>query len=151
MKLLTSVVTFALFTSSFALADSSTPPTIADIVANRVTRLTKLLTLTTAQATSATALFTTEETALATIRTNLATAQTALTTAVEANSTTGIATAANQIGTLTASEELAEATAEAGFYVLLTTDQQTKYKELLSAGLDQPGDGGGAGHGGPHR
>lgn len=150
MRFLYSLTALAVLTCSLAMADSSaTAPTVADIVAGRVARLTKLLSLTTAQATSASSLFTTEETALATIRTNLATAHTALTTAVEANSATGITTAANQIGTLAAGAEQAEGTAEAAFYALLTTDQQTKYKELLAAGLDG---GGGPEHGpGGHR
>ena len=137
---------------SAQFSTGGTAPTIADIVAARVARLTKLLTLTTAQAASATSLFTTEETALSTIRTSLAAARTALTTAVEANS--GISAAATAIGNLVTQQELAEGTAEGMFYAELTTDQQTKYKELLAAGLDNgggPGGHGGPGGGPPHR
>ena len=149
MKKLSGLAVLAAATCSLIPAQfyASGTPTIADTVTARVARLTKLLSLTTAQATSATSLFTTEETAISTIRTNLVTARTALTTAVEANSATGITTAANQIGTLTASEELARGTAEAAFYALLTSDQQTKYKALLEGGIDSPGHGG---FGGPH-
>ncbi len=127
-------------------------PTVAQIVADRVARLTKLLTLSTLQVTEATTLFTTELTALNTISTSLTTARTALTTAVEANSPSGITTAATTIGTLTMQQELAEGTAEAGFYFDLTADQQTKYKELIAAGLNGEGfnHGFGGGPGGGH-
>jgi hypothetical protein len=149
MRKLSFLPALAALTCSFMTAAAPTSPTAADLVAERVARLTKLLSLTTGQANTATSLFTTEETAVATIRTSLATARTALTTAVEANSTSGIAAAANQIGTLTAGEIQAEGAAEAGFYAVLTTDQQTKYKELLAAGLDSPGRDDHGGH--PHR
>lgn len=131
-----------------AQTSTTNAPTVAEIVANRVARLTKLLTLTTAQVTQATTIFTAEETALATIQTSLTTAHTALTTAVEANDTSGITTQSTQIGALTTQEVHAEATADAAFYLILTADQQTKYKELLAAGLDAvPGHGpGGNGH-----
>jgi hypothetical protein len=95
-------------------------------------------------------------TAEQTIQTNLETAQTALTAAIEANSATAITTAATTIGTLTMQHALADATAEAGFYAILTTAQQTIYKELLAAGLEGGGPGGpgggpgGPGGGGPH-
>jgi hypothetical protein len=81
------------------------------------------------------------ETAEDTIRTNLTTAHTVLTTAVEANNAAGITAAANQIGTLTASEVQTESTAEAACYATLTAGQQTTYKELLAAELDGTGGG----------
>ena len=137
---------------------TTTTPTIADIVAARVARLTKLLTLTTAQAATATALFTTEETAVEPLQTSLTTAQTALTTAIEANSATGIASTIATITSLEGQILQAEATASAGFYAILTTAQQTIDQELLAGGLDAycdpvlgaggggPGPGGHGGH-----
>ena len=55
-----------------------TPPTPAQIVANQVARLTKLLDLNSTQQASATTIFTTEQTALAALRTSMQTARTAL-------------------------------------------------------------------------
>jgi hypothetical protein len=126
---------------------SGNTPTVAETVTALVAHLTKLLTLTTAQAATATTIFTTEYTALATIDSNLTTARATLLTAVEANSTT-IAADAATIGTLVGQQEQAEATAQAAFYVQLTLAQQTQYKEILASGLvsasnNYPG-------GGPH-
>jgi len=117
--------------------------TTAQIVAARVARLTKLLTLTTAQQNSATTIFTTEQTALDALETNFTTAETALQTAIKANNAAGISTAATQIGNLTAQEELAKGTAEAAFYALLTAEQKTLYDTLRLAGFDGHGPGGG--------
>lgn len=145
-----SALALLLLPAAFCWADTPTTaaPTIADIVAHRVARLTTLLTLTTAQQATATTLFTTEETALAAIRTSRDTAQTALTTAIEANDKNGIVAAATQFGSFETQEVEADATAQAGFYASLTADQKTKYKTLLEGG---GGDGGrGGGPGGPH-
>ncbi len=125
------------------------------MVANMVARLTTLLSLTSAQQTSATTIFTTEETALAALRPQMDTARTALTTSVEAGDTSGISIAATQIGSLTTQEVLARGTADALFYAILTTDQQTKYKTLGGPGGGRGGPGvpggrgGGFGPGGP--
>jgi Spy/CpxP family protein refolding chaperone len=132
----------AAFSASFLCSQTATPPTPAEIAANQVARLTTLLDLTGAQQITATGIFTTEQTTLATIATSLQTAQTALQTAVLKN--TGIAAAATQIGNLTGQQVLAQATADAAFYAILTTDQQTKY-----ATLQPPGQGGPGGQGGP--
>jgi Spy/CpxP family protein refolding chaperone len=110
-------------------------PTAAEIVANRVARLTKLLTLTATQQTQATTIFTTEESSLSALRTSLQTARTGLATAVKANDTAGISAAAVQIGGITTQEVQAQGTADAAFYVLLTADQKTKYDELKSSGF----------------
>ncbi len=145
MKNLLGTALLAVFTYSVAPAQtvgtSANAPTVAELVASRVARLSKILTLTAAQESTATTLFTKEITTLQSLQTGLATAQTAIIAAVEANSASGIVTAATQIGTLTAQQEQAEATADAAFYASLTTDQQTKYKALLSHGLDDYGTG----------
>ena len=126
-----------------------TPPIPAQLVANQVARLTKLLDLNSTQQASATAIFTTEQTALATDRTNLQTARKALQTAIKANDAGTISTQATQIGTLTGEEVLAQATASAAFYLLLTADQQSKYDTLGPLG-GGPGGFGGPGGPGPH-
>jgi hypothetical protein len=140
--------------ASILSAQSSTTsaPTVAEIVAARVARLTKLLTLSTSQAATATSLFTVEVTAEQTIRTNLDAAHTALTTAIEANNSAGISTAAAMIGNLSAQEVLADATAQAGFYAILTSAQQAIYQAFVSGGPGGPGGFGGTGPGpgGPH-
>jgi hypothetical protein len=119
-----------------------TARTPAQIVANRVSRLTTLLMLNSTQVTEATNIFTTEQSALANLAANMKTARTALQTAVQANSTADITTAAGTIGTLTTTEVAAHATADATFYALLNPAQQAQYKQL--GGLH---DGGGFGSG----
>ena len=76
IRILAATVLLA-FSSALAIAQP-TPPTPAQIVANQVTRLTKLLDLNSTQQASATTIFTTEQTALATLRTSSQTARTAL-------------------------------------------------------------------------
>jgi hypothetical protein len=125
-----------------------TPPTTAQIVSNIVSRLTKLLDLSSTQQAEATAIFTTEQTALATVRTSLQTAHTALQTAITANDTGTIATEAAQIGTLTGQQVQAQATAAAAFYADLNSDQQSKYT-TLGPMLGPGGPGGFGGPGGP--
>jgi Spy/CpxP family protein refolding chaperone len=136
------------FTAMLAIAQSTsgTAPTTAQIVSNLVARLTKLLDLTSAQQTQATTIFTTEQTALATLRTSIQTARTALQTAIKSNDTATIGTESTQIGTLTGQEVLAQGTADAAFYAILTADQQSKYDTLGPLG---PGGAGGPGGFGP--
>ncbi|WP_031495894.1 hypothetical protein [Bryobacter aggregatus] len=156
MKALSGWITLTLLSCSLVPAQqpssTHTAPTITELVAARVARLTKLLTLTSAQAAAATSTFTIEETTVSAIRTNLATVKTALTTAIETNNGSGIASAATQTGTLTAQRVQAEASAEATFYLSLTATQRTIYQELLASGLhgNPPGDHGPRG-GGPHK
>lgn len=133
--------------SASAQNTGTTAPTVEELVARRVARLTTLLTLTAAQQTQATSIFTTEENALAAVRTSLNTARTSLTTAIQKNDAASITTLSTQIGTLTAQQVRADATADAAFYALLTTDQQARYNELKLPGLGGPG--GPGGHGGP--
>jgi LTXXQ motif family protein len=125
-----------------------TPPTPAQRVTNQVARLTKLLDLTPAQQTSATEYFTTEETALATIRTSMHTARAALQADIKSANKTDIATQAKTIGSLTAQEVEAQATADAEFYAILNQDQQSKYESL--GVRNGPGGPGGPGGFGPH-
>jgi Spy/CpxP family protein refolding chaperone len=140
-------IAFMALTTTLALAQN-TPPTTAQIVANQVARLTKLLDLTSTQQASAATIFTTEQTALATVRTNMQTARKALQTAIQSDDTATIGTVATQIGTLTGEEVLAQATASGAFYAILTSEQQSKYETL--GPLGGPGGPGGFGGPGPH-
>ena len=126
-----------------AQTTTHTPPTPAQIVANQVARLTKLLDLNATQQASATTIFTTEQTTLATVRTSMQTARTGLQTAIKTNDTATIGTESTQVGTLTGEEVLAQSTAAGAFYAILTADQQTKYESLGPLG------GGPGGFGGP--
>src|SRR5580693_411067 len=111
------------------------------MVANKVARLTTILTLTAAQQAQATTIFTTEQTALSTVGASMKTARTTLQTDVQSNNAAGISAQASQIGALTTQEVEATATANAAFYAILTSEQQTKYNTL-------GGPGGGIGRGG---
>ncbi|MBV8897111.1 MAG: Spy/CpxP family protein refolding chaperone [Acidobacteriaceae bacterium] len=106
------------------------PPPPAQVAAHRLTHLTTLLSLTSAQQNSATSIFSAEETTLETIHTSMTTARQALHTAVQANDANGISSAAAQIGSLTTQEVQARATADAAFYALLTAEQKSKFDEL---------------------
>lgn len=143
------------FTSLLAPAQTPTPPTPptpAQMVANQVARLTTLLDLTSTQQASATAIFTTEQTALASVRTSMQTARTALQTAIKSDDANAIATQSGQIGSLNGQEVLAQATASAALYAILTADQQVKYNTLgpLGGGPGGPGGPGPHARGGSH-
>ena len=79
---------------------SANPPDVATIVARQVNVLTRLLTLTTGQATQATTIFTTALNAITPIDTQITTARTALDAAIKTNTTATINTQATAIGTL---------------------------------------------------
>jgi Spy/CpxP family protein refolding chaperone len=152
MKRIVTILALTTLSASFVFgqgpARTPTPPTPAQIVANLVQRLTALLTLTTAQQTEATTIFTTEQTAVSALNTSMQTAQAALQTAIKANDLTGIMTQATQIGNLTTQQVEDQAKADAAFYAILTTDQQTKYNQLHAVGLGGRGGPGGPGFGG---
>jgi hypothetical protein len=62
----------------------------------------------------------------------MATAMTQISTAVETNNSTGLSNAASQVGALAAQEAMARGIAEAELYVILNSEQQTRYKVLLA-------------------
>jgi len=126
-------------------ATAPTPPTPAQIAANQVAHLTRLLSLESGQQATATTLFTTAATTIAGLHTSLQTAQTSLKTAIENDDATALQTLTSQIGTLVGEEALARATAEAGLYAVLSSSQKATYDELLTA----PGHGGPGGPAGP--
>lgn len=143
------------FTAMFANAQSApthTPPTTAQIVANQITRLTKLLDLSAMQQTQATEYFTTEQTTLASVRTAMHTARTAIQADIKSANAADITTQAGTIGSLTTKEVEAQATAAASFYAILNQDQQSKFETLgpLGGGFGGPGGPGGPGPHGTH-
>ena len=112
----------------------------ADAIARRITFLTSLLTLTTAQASEATSIFTNAATTVGPLQTELSTARTSLREAVRANNTSAIDQFSTQIGTLTGRIAAAQNRADAAFYALLTAEQRTRFDAV----------GGGRGRGGRH-
>jgi len=132
--------------TSAAIAQSgtttTTPPTPAQQAAKLVTRLTALLDLTSAEQASATTIFTTEFTSLQTIKTSLQSARTTLETDVKSDNAAGISTDSETIGGLTQQAVEAKATADAAFYALLTSAQQTKLDSLKHLGMGFGGRGG---------
>jgi len=127
------------------------PPTPAQMTARQVARLTTLLSLNSGQQAQATAIFTTEQAAISTVFPSLQAAHKALQAAVKTQDSAAITALGAQIGSLTTQEVQARATAQAAFYAILSTDQQTKYDQLPQGfgGHGGPGGPGGPG-GGPH-
>lgn len=154
-RLLLSFGCFALCaTSVLAQRPSSrTPPTPEQMVARQVAHITSLLALTTAQQAQATTIFTAEQRAAESLHTSMETVHDALEAAVKANNTAGINSAANQLGNLTTQQVVAQATAKAALYAILTAEQKTKLEangvDLGPGGGRGPGGRGGAMHGGP--
>jgi Spy/CpxP family protein refolding chaperone len=140
---LATVLAATLSAQRFGPRANGTLPDPATMVQNQVTRLTTLLSLTTAQAAQATTIFTNAQTAITPLRTSLATDHDALQTAIKSNATSTIDTVAANIGLLTGQIQAIQGKTNAAFYAILTADQQAK--------LDQIGFGGfGSGPGGPH-
>src|SRR5438552_2717248 len=125
-----SVVGFLLATSMtaqtpFGALTSATPPDPATEVADRVARLTTLLTLTAAQVTQATTIFTDALAAVTPLETSLNTDYASLATAVKSNATATIDSLSASIGTLTGQILDVQNKADAAFYAILTAAQQT--------------------------
>src|SRR5689334_12133646 len=114
---------------------SGTAPDPATIIANQVARLTTLLDLTTAQAAEATTILTNAQSSVSTVQTTIQTDQTSLQTAITSNNTATIDQLAAAIGTLQGQALDIRSMAEAAFYALLTSTQQTKLTTLGGLGL----------------
>lgn len=126
---------------------AQTAPTAAQMAQMIVQRYSMVLGLSSTQGEEAVTIFTTEETTEATIRTAEQTAEKSLLTAIEGNDSSTIATVAATLGGLRGQEIHAQATAEAAFYAILTTEQQTRFAQVL----EQSGSDLGGGPGGPPR
>ena len=138
---LLAVSTFA--QGPFGLLTSAAPPDPASIVANKVTRLTSLLTLTTAQAAQATSIFTAAQNGITPLETTLSGYHTSLQTAVKSNAVSTIDSLSASIGATLGQITALQNKADAAFYAILTPTQQTT---LGTAGPGGPG----GGRGGPH-
>ena len=138
---LAALLSGAIMAQPFGDLTAHTPPDPATMVANKVARLTSLLTLTPAQATQAATIFTNAQTAITPLQTNLSTYRTTLQAAVKSNSTAIIDTTSASIGTATGQITAIQNKADAAFYAILTTAQQTT--------LSSAHGGMGGGHGGP--
>jgi Spy/CpxP family protein refolding chaperone len=132
----------------FGVMTSSTPPDPATMVANQVTRLTTLLSLTSSQAGQATTIFTNAATAITPLQTSLNADWTSMQAAVQSDSTTTIDSLSASIGILTGQITDTQNKADAAFYAILTSAQQTTLNS--SGGMGGPGHGPGpGGPGGP--
>ena len=128
-------------------AGGGTPPDPTTMIQMRVSRLATLLGLTDAQQAQATTIFTNAFTASQSIHTSLDGARQSLAAAVTANSPATIDQVSGTIGTLEGQLLAINSKAEAAFYAILTTDQQTKYDAMPHGGPG--GFGGPPGPGGP--
>jgi hypothetical protein len=113
----------------FGVLTNGSAPDPATIVANQVARLTSLLTLTTAQQAQATTIFTNALNAITPLQTSEATAQQALPAAVRSNATSTIDQLSTTIGSMTSQIIAIQNKADAAFYAILTSDQQTKLSQ----------------------
>jgi hypothetical protein len=131
----------------FGVMTSATPPDPATIVANKVERLTKLLTLSTSQASQATTIFTNALSLVTPIETNLRTDRQSLQTAVKANEVATIESLSTNIGSLTGQILTIQNKADAAFYAILSTTQQNTLNQSrgFGRGFGHRGPGPGAG------
>jgi hypothetical protein len=131
----------------FGVMTSATPPDPATIVANKVERLTKLLTLNTSQASQATTIFTNALSLVTPIETSLRTDRQSLQTAVKANDVASIESLSTNIGSLTGQILTIQNKADAAFYAILSTTQQNTLNQSrgFGRGFSRRGAGPGAG------
>jgi Spy/CpxP family protein refolding chaperone len=118
----------------FGVMTGSTPPDPATIVARKVDRLTKLLTLNTSQATEATTIFTNALSAVTPIETSLRADRQSLQTAVKANDAATIESLSTNIGLLTGQILTIQNKADAVFYASLTPAQQNTLNQSRGFG-----------------
>lgn len=145
-KTLTVILAFGLSALAHAQGPGG-PPDPAAMVQMRVSRLTTLLSLTTAQQSSATTIFTDAITAGQTIRTSLDANRQSIAQAVKKNDTASIDQLAATAGALDGQLTAINGKAEAAFYAILTADQQAKYDALPGGGPGGPGPAGFPGFG----
>jgi LTXXQ motif family protein len=109
----------------FGVLTSSTPPDTATLVANQVARLTSLLSLTSSQQSEATTIFTNAANAISPLQTTMRTDYTSLQTAVKSNAISTIDQLSSAIGSLYGQIVDIQNKADAAFYAILTSAQQT--------------------------
>ncbi len=132
----------------FGVMTGSTPPDPATMVANKVARLTKLLTLNASQATQATTIFTNSLNLVTPIEANLRAGRQSLQAAVKTNDDATIESVSANIGLLTGQILAIQNKADAAFYAILNTTQQNTLSQSRGFGRGfGRGSGGGAGGG----
>jgi Spy/CpxP family protein refolding chaperone len=104
------------------------------MVQQRIGFLTNLLSLTAAQQQRATSIFTTAARAGMTILSNLESAHQSLDIAIKNNNMAAIDQISAAIGNLTAKGTSNDAKADAAFYQILRTDQQTRLSQFEAQG-----------------
>ncbi len=149
MKTLSKTMIASAIAAGALMAQQYGPPDPATMVQRQVERLTAVLSLTSSQVTQATTIFTNAETSITPIRTNVQTYRTSLQTAVKGNQLATIDQLAGQIGTAEGQILGIQSKADAAFYAILTTDQQTKVNAMpgILGGGRGPGMGPGMGPG----
>jgi Spy/CpxP family protein refolding chaperone len=123
-----------------------TPPSPSEMAQHQVERYTALLSLTAEQQTQATTIFTTEATSSSALRTNERGLHETLKTAIINNDTASITQTATSLGQLEGQMTALRATAEAGFYQILTATQKS---QLVAEEKAHMGGRGPGGFGGP--
>lgn len=132
----------------FGVLTSSTPPDTATLVANQLAHLTSLLSLTTEQQAEATTIFTNAANAISPLQSTMRTDYASLQTAVKSNATSTIDQLSSAIGGLYGQTVDIQNKADAAFYAILTSTQQTTLGNTPSGGFG-PFVVVGAGPGGP--
>jgi Spy/CpxP family protein refolding chaperone len=118
----------------FGVMTSATPPDPATIVARKVERLTKLLTLSASQVTQATTIFTNSLNSVTPYETSLRTDRQSLQAAVKANDVTTIESLSTNIGLLTGEILTVQNKADATFYAVLSPTQQNTLSQSRGHG-----------------
>jgi Spy/CpxP family protein refolding chaperone len=145
MKRIFKTVVLTAFAAGLTFAQGQ----FATRIDNQVARLTTLLDLTTAQAAQATSIFTAAQTASTTLQTTLDTDRTNLQAAITSNNTATIDQLSAAIGTIQGQLLDIGSKANAAFYAILTSTQQTKLGSIdHGPGFGGPGFAGPGGPGG---
>ena len=129
---------FAQGPGPFGRLTAGRPPDPATMIQDRVARLTTALSLTASQAAQATTIFTAAQSSITTLQTTLDGYRTSMQTAVKSNATATIDSIAASIGTTSGQITAIQNKADAAFYALLTSDQQTKLASVRG-GFGGPG------------
>ncbi len=129
------------FTALGSKQTTQTPPDPATIAQHRVTFLTTLLSLNSAQQQQATTIFTGAATTALSLHSQMKSARQSLSTAEQNNDTASITQLSSTIGGLVTQMTSTKANAKAAFYQILTPDQKSKLTQLESQrhGMDFKG------------
>ena len=148
-KNLLKLVALIALASIAVLAQQPQPPDPATMVQHRVNFLTAQLGLSSAQQQQATTIFTNAISGMQSLHQQMHTAHQALQAAVSKGDNAGIDQAAATIGNLTAQQASAHAKTDVQFLQILSSDQQTKFTQMLTQEQGGMGFRRGFGHGGP--